>query len=107
MSLEPFYIVSNGLIALTVVMIGLCAWISRWKLAVFRFEREVMFLTMLATGFLNMLLSDAIPIDPAPDGSVKTYLVAGFLILLLQVLFWSAFLRLRKQHLADRKALAA
>ncbi|MDB5471300.1 MAG: hypothetical protein JWR84_2860 [Caulobacter sp.] len=104
---DPFNLVIGGVIALQVAMLGLCLYVSRWKLAHLRFEREVMFIAMLATGPLGTLLTDAIPLDPPYLAPAKTYLQLGMAALLVQFLFWSAFLRLRKRHLAEQAVLKA
>ncbi|WGM37225.1 hypothetical protein [Caulobacter sp. NIBR1757] len=103
----PFDLVFGGVILAQVVMIGLCLLVYRWRLATFRFEREVMTIAMLVTGPLGMLLMDAIPLDPPYMAALKTYLQLGVVILLVQVLFWSAFLRLRARHIAEQAVLKA
>jgi hypothetical protein len=106
-SIDPFDLVMGGVIAAQVAMMGLCLVISRWQLAAFRFEREVMFLTMLAMGPLGWLLVDAIPLDPPYLAPMTTYLQLGMAALCVQVLFWSAFLRLRKRHITEQAVLKA
>lgn len=107
MILDPLDLVCGGLIAVQVAMIGLCLMVTRWKLATFRFERDVMFFTMLAMGPLGLLLMDAIPLDPPYLAPMITYLQLGMAALCVQLLFWSAFLRLRKRHIAEQAVLKA
>lgn len=107
MSLDPIDLVIGGWIVVQVAMIGLCLMVTRWKLATFRFERDVMFLAMLAMGPLGSLLNNAIPLDPPYLAPMTTYLQLGMATLCVQLLFWSAFLRLRARHIAEQAVLKA
>lgn len=107
MTFDPFDLVMGGVIAVQVAMMALCLATFRWQLAAFRFEREVMLITMLATGPLGWLLIDTIPLDPPYLAPMTTYLQLGMALLCVQVLFWSAFVRLRKRRIAEQAVLKA
>ena len=104
-SLDLLNLASFGMLAAQLAMLGLIFWVSRWPLAAFRFERDVLVVVAVAMGPLALLMREAIPLDVEPGDALMVYLNTGVIVLVLQILYWSAFVRLRKRRREEQAIL--